>query len=164
MQVVAVTGHSAPRLGGFGDETRRRLYGLALDHLPRVCPSSVLVGLALGWEQASAMACMDLQIPFTATLPFEGLDARWPPSDRRRHQELLQAAKEVVLVTPGPYASWKQLERDRWLLRHSQHLLTLWDGSEEDRVARTIDVALEQSVPITNLWTEWVHRLRDIGG
>lgn len=56
MIVLGVTGHRPPDLGGYSEEAFKLLTSLARKHIERIGPSEVITGMALGWDQACAVA------------------------------------------------------------------------------------------------------------
>jgi len=141
-EVVAVTGHRPQRLGGFGHAVDERLAMVASEGLDRCRPSQVILGMALGFDQAVAEACDGQGIPFKEPA-------------RRRYRRLLDQAAEVHVVSPGPYAASKMIARDRWMVDRAVGLMTLWDGSKDSGTGRTVAYALGRGLPILPLWPRW---------
>ena len=75
---IAVTGHRHDKLGGYSPTAFRTLQVLAEQELIKLAPTTVLTGMALGWDQAVAAACVKLGLPFVACVPFAGQDRIWP--------------------------------------------------------------------------------------
>ena len=129
--IVGITGHRPPKIGGYDEFAPLRCalrveIGLALSFLR---PSRVVSGFALGVDQDFAMVASIVGLPVTAAIPCDAQDSRWPHAARSRYRLMLLHASRIVIVTPGPYASWKMSARNRWLVDHCDHLIVVWDGS-----------------------------------
>lgn len=158
MTVIAATGHRPPKLGGYGPQVGLALGGLATEYLSREQPDEVISGMALGWDQAVAAACVALDIPFTAAVPFEGQDSLWPAESRARYRRLLACAKHVEIVTPGEVmgraADRAMQVRNEWMVDRAHRMVALWDGSWGGTF-NCIAYARQRDVPIDNLWARW---------
>ena len=153
--VLAVTGHRPTKVGGYSDAAFAKLVHLAELVIPPLAPSRVLTGMALGWDQAVAQACINLKIPFTGCLPCAGQDSQWPLQSRLQWQRLL---RDPLCTThhcsTGAYAPWLMQARNEYMVQHSDHLLALWDGSSGG-TANCVHYAqrLSPPRPITNCWS-----------
>jgi ribonuclease HI/uncharacterized phage-like protein YoqJ len=138
--LVAVLGHRPPDLGGYDPNptaaaVTRRL-GDILEAQRQLHPDlALLTGLSLGAEQLAAEAAVDRGIPFVAVQPFPDPDARWPESSRVRYRELLDAAREVVLLQRKPVDGPQKVRgamarRDAWLGRAADQAVVVWDGQD----------------------------------
>lgn len=161
--VVAGTGHRPPRLGlPYGPAGNRPLtafVGVELARLPGV--SGVVSGMAAGYDQALAHAAVLLGLPLVCALPFGGQDNAWPADARRRYHALLARAREVVVVSPGGWASradnWKFAARDRWMVDRAGLVLALLDDQGgRSGTGVTVAYARERGVPVLNLWPAWL--------
>ncbi len=160
--LLSVTGHRPDKLGGYSTSVYRRLREFAKIELQIIRPSIVLTGMALGWDQAVADACVDLDISFKACVPFKGQEARWPEESQTHYHELLAVASEVVYVSPIGYAVWKMQVRNKYMVDNSEQLLALWDGSKGG-TANCVEYAVKKLIPaspyeffINNCWTRWL--------
>jgi uncharacterized phage-like protein YoqJ len=151
---VAGTGHRPDKLGGYSKSVKAKLEVLALDWLTVHKPSLVISGMALGWDQALAVAALECKIPLLAAVPFEGQELAWPQSSQEEYQELLKLASEIRVVSPGGYAAYKMQRRNEWMIDHCDYVLALWDGSSGG-TANCIKYAKQQIKTIENLWNQW---------
>lgn len=156
---IAVTGHRLASLGGYSVNTTDNLLSLALTSL---CPhidtdTEVVSGMALGWDQAMAMACNLLSISFTAAVPFYGMGDRWPESSQEHLRGLLSVAHEVVIVSPGKYAAWKMYARNKWMIDWAMggECVALWSGAPKGGTHHAVSYAHKVGLPVRNLWDEW---------
>ncbi len=131
---VAFTAHRPDKLGGYGPsrmqtavraEIRARLIGMREVH-PDLRGIS---GMALGGDTWAAEAFVELGIPFTAAVPFTGQELTWPAAAQEHYRDLLKAADRLVIVTSGGYSVEKMYVRNRWMVRHSDLLIAIWNGS-----------------------------------
>lgn len=97
----------------------RRKYGKLLH---------VNIGMALGADMWTAEVCVELNIPFTAYIPFSGQADRWPKYMQDRYRELVAAADSVIIVSTGGYEAWKMHRRNEVMLGDSDVLFAVWDG------------------------------------
>ena len=115
--------------------------------------------MALGWDLALAHASVLTGIPFTAAVPCDAQESRWPPSSQAYYRRLLTLSDDVVVVSPGGYKPWKMQVRNEWMVDQCDLLLALWDGSRGGK-ANCCWYAQRIERPIENLWREWT-RLND---
>lgn len=156
MTVVAAAGHRPDKLqGGHSLVTRRALGAVAVQHLHYNRPTRVISGMAQGWDQAVAGACVTLGIPFIAAVPFEGQEQVWPAEAQERYFRLLGHAEEVVYVSEYPGARAMEL-RNRWMVDRADEILALWNGNVGGGTANCIHYAGQRGVPVTNVWSLWV--------
>jgi uncharacterized phage-like protein YoqJ len=156
---VAFTGHRPEKLGGYNEpnpvrdalkaKLREKLLLLTIEHPDLLCIS----GMALGFDQWAAETCVELGIPFTAAVPFHGQHRAWPFSSQQRYSDLLAKAKEVVTVNPGPYAAWKMMARNEYMIEHADLLVAAWDGSSGG-TKNAVDYALKKGRRVVNLLGE----------
>lgn len=156
MVVVGVTGHRPDKLGGYSDSARIKLEKLAKGVLTELKPTKVITGMALGWDQAIATACVELNIPFIAAIPFRGQETKWPVESQERYHKLLSHAAEVVIVCEGSYAAYKMQLRNQWIVDRCELLVALWDGSGSG-TKNCIDYAVAKGKPIRNVWEIFIH-------
>ncbi len=121
---------------------------MTLAEMPR--PSVVYCGMADGFDQAVAIACIILKIPYIACLPFAGHTC--PDST------LYKQASEVVVVCEGGYHgkqdNWKYIKRDEYMVKQGNCLLSFWNGDSNSGTGKTVAMA-EHRIPIWNCWQPW---------
>lgn len=148
--IIAVTGHRPNKLGGYREDAFRTLVALATNMFQAQKPSRVITGMALGWDQAVAQACIDCGIPFTAAVPFSGQEQRWPAASQERYRTLLAAADNIVVVSEGNYAAWKMQKRNEWMIDQADLVIACWDGSAGG-TANAVNYARRKGVRIENI-------------
>lgn len=126
----------------------------------------VISGMALGWDQMLALACVELGIPFTASVPLRGFQMRWPERSIEVYESLLEEAASVVYVDeledakykklnrfmkPGLYSPIKMQTRNVHMVDNCDALLALWDGSSGG-TGNCIQYANQVGKPWRNFW------------
>ena len=151
--IIAATGHRPDKLGGYDIKTRRALGALAVEYLHERRPDEVIVGMAQGWDQAVAAACVVLDIPFVAAIPFFGQEQRWPEEAQQRYFRLLGMAKREVYTSEDP--SYDALQRrNEWMVGHAGEMAALWNGTTGGTF-NCLKYADRKGVPVVNLWPRW---------
>ncbi len=134
--IVAFTGHRPDKLGGYlqDNPVKKRILEALTFQLRTLQLAhtnlSALSGMALGVDQWAAQICLDLNIPLTAVIPFEGQEKTWPPHSQAVYRVLRRKASAEVIVTCCGYEGWKMQTRNKWLVDHCDRLLAVWDGSD----------------------------------
>ncbi|MCK1668664.1 SLOG family protein [Bradyrhizobium sp. 153] len=152
--IIAATGHRPNKLGGYGDDVRKKLRTVARNYLGLSLASEVISGMALGWDQAFAEAAIQLGIPFTAAVPFEGQDAMWPAASRAHYGVLLSRAADIHVVSPPGYSAHKMQARNAWMCDNANRLCALWDGTTGG-TWNCIEYASALGLPIDNVWQDF---------
>lgn len=154
--IVAATGHRPDKLGGYDAGTEKRLVETAVFALTELKPDLVWSGMALGWDLAIAQACVDLDIPFVAAVPFNGQEWKWPPSSQRKYRSLRAEAQRVVIVSEGGYEPWKMQVRNRRMVDECTHVAALWNGTRGGTY-NCLEYASQVNRPFRNFWKEFKH-------
>ena len=160
-QLVAVTGHRPPELGGYDDanpiaaKVRAKLAEVLAAKRVLHLDLVVLTGLGLGTEQLAAEAALAAGVAFVAVLPYPDPDTMWPADTKRAFRALLvQAAATVVIQAKKP--ATKQLagaalrRRDAWIARHATEAIVVWDG-DDAAVGRAVR-ALQDALGDDEVW------------
>jgi uncharacterized phage-like protein YoqJ len=158
--IWAATGHRPDRLGGYDDGTLERYVAHACRFLVEAMPAKVIVGMALGWDTAVALACVRRGVPFAAAVPFEGQELAWPSDAQARYRTLLRWASEVTIVSriapEHQDRTWwiggVMHARNRWMVDRCQAVVALWDGAPKGGTANCIAYAKSVGRPVVNLW------------
>lgn len=152
--ILCGTGHRPDKLGGYGEEATQKLIAFARHILAELCPDTVITGMALGWDTALAEAAHDLNIPFHAYIPFIGQEGRWPRESQARYAALLYHAEKSVYCSPEGYAVWKMQKRNEDMVRDSEIVLALWDGSRGG-TSNCVGYANKVGKKVMNVWDEY---------
>lgn len=154
MTTIAATGHRPGKAGDYGRASRLELTRLARQGLREIGATKIITGMALGWDQAVAMAAFLNGIPFTAAIPFPGQENRWPERSQRFYTGLVERAAEVVFVSDR-FTSRAMQKRNEWMVDRADRMLALWDGNIGGGTANCIVYAERKGVPFTNMWRRY---------
>lgn len=157
-KVVTFTGHRPPKLGGYDEATFSNLVRVAKEVISKLKPKLVITGMALGWDQAVAMAAQELGVPYEAYIPFPGQETVWKDAQAvHRYRWLLDKAAEVKLVNnQKPFdrrdAAVKLQMRNEAMVLSGEVVVALHDGSSGG-TANCIEFAKRVNKPIVNCWS-----------
>jgi uncharacterized phage-like protein YoqJ len=152
--ILGVTGHRPNKLGGYSPAAQDRMHRFAVFVISSYKPSTVIIGLALGWDTAVAKACIDLRVPFIAAVPFEGQETLWPAESRHEYYRVIAHAAKVVYVSPPGFSASKMQIRNEWIVDNCTHLAALHDGSSGG-TNNCVKYAKSVKKPTVNLWDSW---------
>lgn len=155
--IIAVTGHRPDKLGGYPNPAKAMLETFAccaIDPLRlQHQPFSVFTGMAQGWDQAIAKACIVLRVPFMAVIPCAGQDVKWPSAARAEYRAILSCAVSVMEISKI-YTSRCMQQRNEWMVDHADAIVALFNGSPGG-TANCIDYAAKVGKPVYNCWDHW---------
>ncbi len=129
--ILAITGHRPPKVGGYQipNPVYEAVYQALDEGIMRLSPDHVIVGMSLGVDQWAAEICIRDGVPFTAAIPFDGYDVKWPPEARAHYRSLLNKAQTTMVITPGaPYHPSLLQVRNSWMCSRADALLAVWNG------------------------------------
>lgn len=152
--MIAGTGHRPNKLGGYSPAARSRLREFARSFLSGGPCTHGISGMALGWDTALAHAFSDLGLPWTAAVPFEGQELRWPEPSRREYHALLRRASRVEVIAPA-YSVRAMQQRNEWMVQHCDLVAALWDGTAGG-TGNCVSFAKRVGRPTLNLWPAWL--------
>lgn len=155
--IIAFTGHRPDALGGYSADNPVKVrvkaaIRTALTQLRSAHGDDLrgISGMALGVDQWAAEVCIELKVPFTAAIPHDNQDERWLWGARAAYRELLTRAMAAIVVSPGPYAGYKLLKRNVWMVDQCDALLAVLQGTTGG-TAKTVAYAESQGKPVTRL-------------
>jgi uncharacterized phage-like protein YoqJ len=154
MIVIAGTGHRPNKLGGYGLDAFNKLARIAELFLTENRPDVVIIGMALGWDQALAVAAIRLGIPLKAYVPFLGQESKWPKDSQQLYHLILEECQEVKVCSEGSYNPYKMQLRNEMMVNDCTNVLAMWDGTEGG-TANCIRYAKKVGKPITNLYEKF---------
>lgn len=164
MKKVGITGHRPPRLwhgesSAYDAEHYKCLAKFAVSVLrwyrktygPDI---EIWTGMALGWDQAMAVACIHEEIPFVAVVPFEGQERKWPPAAREHYKRLISQASKTIVTGRKGEATVAELmfQRDDVVRQAVNHSIALFDGEDTGGTA----YYLRTNPPHVNVWNQWL--------
>lgn len=113
------------------------------DGLAANWPLYAISGMAQGVDTWAAEVCVEMGIPFVAALPCDGWGDQWPLLAQDRYRGLLNKAKEIHVVSAGPYKPWKTQRRNEWVVDHCTLLMSVFDGSQTGGTYNCLTYAAE---------------------
>lgn len=152
--IIAGTGHRPNKLGGYNEEAFRRLTIVASNALEANKVSRVISGMALGWDQALAVAAYMNGIPFDAYVPFKGQEIKWPAASQNNYRVILAKADKIIIVSEGSYTPLKMQVRNMKMIDDCETVLAMWDGSTGGTY-NCLQYAHSVQRPVINLWSEY---------
>lgn len=157
---IAVTGHRPDKLGGYTPKVTMTLVELAVRNMGQCRGAHVITGMALGWDLAVAEACCALGVEWTAAIPFNGQEFKWPDHQKSHYRNLQAKATRIYVVSPGEYHPAKMILRNHWMVDELKPsdgdlVLALWNGDHKGGTAECVAYARNAQVPVLNVWSEW---------
>jgi hypothetical protein len=131
---------------------------LAVRALEEVKATRLITNLAPGWDQALVKAALELELPYTVTVPgFYPVDQNSDTSSPYR--ELLGRAREARrIMARGRELS--RMDEIKWRVRQADLLLVLWDFDFESEIFQVVSYTVKKNKTVVNLWREWEALLR----
>lgn len=156
--ILSVTGHRPDKLGGYHPSIQNKLVTIAICSLKKYNPHLIITGMAIGWDQAIAQACITTNIPFIAAIPFLYQEKKWPVPTQTHYHYLLSHAKSKITINEGNYEAWKMHKRNKWMVDHSDWILALWNNEPNGGTYSTLQYAKSIKKKIINVWNEFQKR------
>ncbi len=154
--IIAGTGHRPNKLGGYDQQSFNKLVKLA-EYFFSSIPNSttIITGMALGWDQALAQACINRNIPFIAAIPCKNQWSMWNKQAIEYYQKLLSNKLCTIHnVSNLNYTYDCMQKRNQWMVDKCDQLVAIWDGSSGG-TANCINYAKSQDKPYLNLYGIW---------
>lgn len=116
--------------------------------------STIITGMARGWDLAVAQACVDLRVPFWAAVPYWRQPEHWRPADKALWHALIPKAEHCEVT--GTLATTEALhKRSYWIVDNCAKLWTLCDGTPSG-TSKCVLYAEETGRKIVPLWQDWL--------
>ncbi len=161
-QILAVTGHRPDKLGGYHEQINRRLIVLGEWLIDYYRPRTLIIGMALGFDQACAQAAINKNIPFIAAIPHELQPHSWPDEAQRKWRVLLRQASETVNVQEllyerqATFKPWLLHARNEYMVDRAEGVVGLWNGDDKGWTAACLYYAQKRGKPWENVWEKWL--------
>tara|TARA_B110000116_G_scaffold42662_1_gene35086 strand:+ start:217 stop:1269 length:1053 start_codon:yes stop_codon:yes gene_type:complete len=150
---VAIFGHRPPDIGGYGETStslgiRRKLITILRAKAEMETKLEIVTGLSLGVEMLGAEAAAASGLPYVVILAFDGVDEKWPDSTRARFRELLDGARQIILVsnetpvTATEYAKVMGRRDDRIIARSKEAIIV---RNAEDKTMKELHGKLDRT-------------------
>lgn len=164
--IFSATGHRPNKLFNSYPETRNyQLLVNFAEHIIKQYASEIDsfgCGMALGWDMACAEACIRLNIPFVACIPFKNQSSNWPKRTQEYYDNLLKYAFMEICVSEGSYSPLKIQVRNEFMVNNSGKIIALWDGTKGG-TCNCINYAKSKKVEVINCWQEYQEGLISLG-
>lgn len=113
---------------------------------------SFLSGMALGVDTWAAEAVLKFReqgypVRLTCVLPCETQANRWTVAQSERYFDILSRCDDTVYIGRR-YISGCMLQRDRYLVDHSDILIAVYDGCGRGGTAYTVNYAFQKNRPV----------------
>lgn len=162
---VMTTGHRPQKLGGYGYAAEQKRLQLARTIVELLEPEEATTGMALGWDTAWAIACIEAGIPLTAAVPHRGYEDIWPEASRQVFYGILDIAEDIVYVdevdgyevrgiASGVYHVAKLDKRNKWMGDNTDFCAAVWDGSKSG-TGNCIAYLEKIGLGWENFWPQW---------
>jgi len=151
--ILSVTGHRPNKIGGYSEGVFANLCSFARTKLMDIKPTKVMLGMALGWDQAVAIACIDLEIPFEAHMVRDQASA-WNAHQKARFDLILERTQERFYH--GDPDTKGYMKRNYAMVDRSNTLLSLFNGNDDGGTAATVRYARSRGKTMVNCWDDWV--------
>ena len=113
--------------------------------LTEIKPTSIISGMADGWDIALAKTSLNLNIPLVAAIPFK---------DHIKYWNILNNPLTLShIVCEGGYEVWKLHRRNEWMADRANLMLAFWDGNEKGGTFNCIEYCKRKNIPWINLYT-----------
>ena len=113
--------------------------------LTEIKPTSIISGMADGWDIALAKTSLNLNIPLVAAIPFK---------DHIKYWNILNNPLTLShIVCEGGYEVWKLHRRNEWMADRANLMLAFWDGNKKGGTFNCIEYCKRKNIPWINLYT-----------
>ena len=159
IQTCCFTGHRPMRLP-FGFEEKHPVCLALKEILRKEIIKKVeqgcirfISGVALGTDMICSEIVLDLKeqypnIKLICAIPHEEQAAKWNEEHRTRYFDIIERSDSMVLIS-HQYTPTCYIERNRYMVDNSMHLVAVYDGKEKGGSAFTISYARAKGLFIT---------------
>lgn len=121
--------------------------------LDRFKPEIVNTGMAIGFDQAVAISCVENCVPYKAFVPFKGQESKWLPNQKDVYHALMESAKDSEVVSSGDYAAWKMYARNARLVQEADLVIAFLDPKQTSGgTFGCVKLAKEKKIPVVNIF------------
>jgi uncharacterized phage-like protein YoqJ len=106
-------------------------------------------GMALGTDLLSAQILIQRKIPFIAVIPCPDQTELWLKHQQQLYEEIRKKAKSEIILYPK-YTQGVMQGRDKWMINHSDILLSVYDGRLSGGTKLTVEMALSAHKLVIN--------------
>lgn len=172
---IAITGHRPDKLFPRGWKDYDNNFQLLISYYEKTLPqllskdkpdeNAVISGMAVGCDQAAAIAAINLGIPVIACVPFLGQELIWSRSNQELYHWILERSQEVkILYNQQPDTKAKAAfllnKRNEYMVDNADMVLAMWNGTPGG-TGNCIGYARAKGIPLGNIWNDWNGPWRD---
>ena len=150
------TGHRPDKLPWGEDETDPRCLALkqrltaALEDIYRDGVRHVICGMARGADLYFAEAVLALRtrlpgVTLECACPCETQAHSWPAEEQARYQNILERCDYETMVQQR-YDRFCMMRRNRYMVDHASHILTVYNGVPQGGTAQTLQYAIRKGL------------------
>ena len=108
--------------------------------------------MALGYDQLFAEVAIELNIPILAAVPFLGQEKIWPKKSQDRYNKILNNKLVIQhVVFEGGFASWKLLDRNKYMVNRCNLVLACYNGDLTGGTAHCFNYANNNDVEVIRI-------------
>jgi len=150
---IVVTGHRPGKLGGYNNNSLQNIairdcfISILSQTKKKHHDLSIITGMALGFDQIVAQACIETDTSFIAHVPFSGQEKRWPHNSQQDYTRILSCASDVKYCSEPPQTKGEAVKA--MMVRNSSMInedgvvacISCWDGSKsgtKDAIVKAI--------------------------
>jgi hypothetical protein len=136
-------------VGGTGHRAYCEEVGLT-EVIRSVNPTSIISGMADGWDIALAKTSLSLNIPLAAAIPFHGFREH---EKKGEYQDILNnTLTSAYYICSEGYEVWKLHQRNEWIADRANLMLAFWDGNKKGETFNCIEYCHKKNIPWINLF------------
>jgi uncharacterized phage-like protein YoqJ len=114
--------------------------------------STIISGMAIGWDTWIAQVAIDMGLPVHAYVPFRDQGSQWPSDSLNEYKRILGASEKVIFISEE-YSNEAFLKRDRAMVDNCDHVYSLLDPAcTSGGTFYTVAYAKSKNIPVTNFW------------
>ena len=152
--IVSVTGHRPNKLGGYSTKAFEHLVSIFTVWLEENKPEEAISGMALGVDQAFAVAAIRLNIPVAAYIPCLNHSCKWPTPSQELYTRILNKCSRTVQVTEKTYTNDCMNKRNEAMVNDADLVLAMWDGSSGG-TGNCVKYAEKRNKQLINLYKQF---------
>ncbi len=118
-------------------------------------------GLAIGVDQLAAQCVDEIRtrrnlddINLIGVKPFPSQGSRWPKKTKENFYKIVSMCNNVVNVSEDPYAPWKMMVRNKWMVDYSDYVVAVYKRGSKGGTHHCVDYAIDSNKKIFHVNVE----------
>lgn len=154
--VLTAIGHKPEGLGGYSLDNFVNLLAFAIEIIPALEPTKIISCMSIGWDQAVALAAIELGIPLIAAIPFVGQESLWSEKYQALYHSILDKAEEVTPISKGIFQIGKYNIALKKVISQSDGALVMFDPKIVVNTLKSmVEYAESKNKSIYNVWEKY---------